>query len=239
MDSSLYAASSVLVAHLRAQEISAHNLANVTTPGFKRHVPLFQPFQAELDSAAAGQGDYVVDFSRGAMEHTGNPLDLAVDGKGFFVLEGPGGYLYTRKGNFSLSDKDLVVDAVGRPVLTDSGSKLHVPSGTREIRVEEGGTVYADGGAIGRVWVVDFETPERLLPAAYTTFADPGGEPAPATVAKPRVVQGVLEGSNTNPVEEMVSMIATLRSFESAQRVIRSIDESLKEAAAAANKVAS
>ena len=233
MDSGIYSAATGLRETLRAQEITANNLANVNTPGYKRRLAVFHPFQRvlaqQLDQGTV-LGGVVVDFSPGPIHHTGNPLDLAIEGKkGFFVLRGSNGYLYTRKGSFTLRGDGTIVDTVGRPLLADGGGELRVPPETREIRVTTSGEVYADQTAIGRIWVVEFDGPPPLVAAAYTAFALAEGARQPATAAQPRILQGALEGSNTNAVDELVSMIALLRSFEASQRTAKAIDESLKE----------
>ncbi len=241
MDSGIYAAATGLTESLRAQEVTANNLANVNTPGYKRRLALFHPFHKVL-AEQVGQGTeiggVVVDFSPGPLHHTGNNLDLAIGSDGFFVLGGESGYLYTRKGNFTLRGDGTIVDTVGRPLLADGGGELRVPPETREIRVTPNGEVYADETAIGRIWVVRFEGTPPLVSAAYTAFALAEEAPAPVTATRPEIVQGAIEGSNTNAVEELVAMVAILRSFQASQRVVKTIDESLEQTATAAQQSA-
>jgi len=228
MDTGTYSAASALLAALRTQEVTAHNLANVNTPGFKRRLAALQPFQEHL---AAAQGEptgttpegVTIDFARGPIDHTGNPLDLALEGEGFFVLRGPQGQLYSRQGSFTLDGSGRIVDSVGRPLLGEGGGELTVPTDTTAIRVDQEGRVFADDTEVGKVWVVDVAKPRAFVPAAYTAFALPPDGPAPHTVERACVMQGALEGSNTNPIDELVSMITTLRSFETAQRSLASL----------------
>ena len=232
MDSGIYSAATGLQGSLQAQDVTSHNLANVNTPGYKRRLAVFQPFQAQLAAQAgplAGTelNGVVVDYTRGPMQQTGNRLDLALNCDGFFVLRGAEGQVYTRQGAFTLSQEGNIVDSVGRPLLSTGGSEIRIPTITREIRVNQDGSVLADGASVGRISVVDVPAPRALVPAAYTAFALAPGAPAPEPVAHPTVAQGALEGSNANAVEEMVSMITTLRGFEASQRVLRSIDENL------------
>jgi len=241
MDPEVYAATAGLAAALRNQDIIARNLANVNTSGFRRRVPVDDPFEAQLSEAQAASpvpGEEVVDFSRGPIARTENPLDLALNCDGFFALAGPSGNVYTRKGSFSLNADGAIVDSVGRSLLSSGGDVLRVPGGTREIRVDPSGEVLADGSSVGKVWVVNVAEPRLLVPAAYTAFSLPESAAAPETAQDAAVEQGALEGSNTNAIEELVSMIANLRSFEASQRVLRSIDESLKQTAAAASATA-
>jgi len=232
MDSGIYSAATGLQANLQAQDVTSHNLANVNTPGYKRRLAVFQPFYSQLaaqsGSLAGTELDgVVIDYSRGPIQQTGNRLDLALNGEGFFVLRGADGQVYTRQGAFSLSSEGAIVDSVGRPLLADGGSEIRVPTNVRELRVSEDGRVLADGASVGRISVVDVPAPRALVPAAYTAFALAPGAAAPERVERPAVMQGALEGSNTNAVDELVSMITTLRGFEAAQRVLRSIDENL------------
>lgn len=242
MDSGLYSAASGLTESLRAQEITANNLANVNTPGYKRRLAVFHPFHkvlADQLSQGTALGDVVVDFSPGPIQHTGNALDFAIHGDGFFVLGGAAAYLYTRKGNFTLRGDGTIVDTVGRPLLGDGGAELRVPPDTRKVRVTTGGQVYADDTALGRIWVVKFEGTPPLEAAAYTAFSLAEGASQPATEPRPQVVQGALEGSNTNAVDELVAMITTLRSFEASQRVVQTIDQSLEQTTTMAQQTAS
>lgn len=243
MDTGVYAAGSALLAHMRAQEVTAHNLANINTPGFKRRLTVFQPFDAHLAAEMAGDGtkSMEIDFARGPIDSTGNPLDMALDCEGFFVLEAADGdgYLYTRKGNFTLDGSGAIVDSVGRHLLGDGGGTLTVPAETNAIRVDHEGRVFADGSAIGRVWVVDVADRRALAPAAGTAFGLPEGGPAPKSVERPAVVQGALEGANVNPVDELVTMIATLRSFEAAQRTLTAFDDTTEQLTKAAQNTSS
>jgi len=241
MDSGVSAATNGLTAYLRAQEVLAHNLANVNTPGFRRRMAVFHSFDEAL-AQAQGESespvDVVVDFRHGPMRETGNPLDLTLGADGFFVLGADEGYLYTRKGNFSLSADGAVVDSLGRPLIGRGGARLRVPADAREIRVDPSGEVFADNTSVGRVWVVEPVDTAQLVPAPYTAFSLPETAPPPTTVREPDLVQGAIEGSNTDPVEEMVNMIATLRSFEAAQRVLRSMSDTTEQMATAASRPA-
>lgn len=228
MDSGSYDAALSLMRALEAQEVHAHNLANVNTPGFKRRLAVSQPFDQHLAEASAQLSeqiaqDVVVDFRHGALQSTGNPLDLALEGDGFFVIEGPNGPLYTRHGVFTLDAQRRIVDSVGRPLQGDAGP-LTVPPDGSAIAVASDGTVSVDGNAIGRVRVVDVPAPRAMQPVGGSAFAVTGGV-TPQRVETPVVRQGAVEQSNANAIDEMVSMIATLRNFEAAQRALRQMSE--------------
>lgn len=237
MDAGLYAATTGLEANVLAQEVIAHNLANVSTTGYKRRLALFQPFHALLaqEQLNGTQPDgIVIDFSEGVLQHTGAPLHLALRGKGFFVVRGPQGEeLLTRNGSFTLDSRGRIVDHAGRAVL-GTGGELTVPPGAT-ITVGEDGTIGARGDEaesvrVGQVRIaaVAIEDRHLLRPAPHAAFAAPRDVLlAPAEGAA--VLQGFLERSNTSAIDELVAMISTLRSFEAAQRTVRSIDQSLDE----------
>jgi flagellar basal body rod protein FlgG len=234
-----YTVASTMTACLKAQEVSAHNLANVNTPGFKRRLAVEQPFHAylaaEREAVQGVQVDGVTtDFSRGAVRPTGNPLDLALGCDGFFVLDGPEGQVYTRRGDFTLDGEGRVVDSLGRTLLSEGGGALRVPGGAVSITVAEDGGVMVDGTVVGRVWVVDVPSPRSLVPAGFTAFTPMDETATPTTVARPVVRQGALEMSNANPIDELVAMVSTLRSYEAAQRTLTSIDQTSEKLTTAA-----
>ena len=239
MDAAAYTAAGAMATNLRVQEISSHNLANVNTPGFKRRLAIFQPFHAHLAAAqtavqGADAAGVVVDFGQGPINATGNPLDLALDCEGFFVVEGQQGRLYTRRGNFTLDAEGRICDTLGRPLLAEGGGKLRVQPGAGAISVAEDGRMLADGIDIGKIWVVDVPKPRTLVPAGFTAFSAPPGGPTPKAVERSVVKQGALEMSNANPIEELVAMITTLRSFEAARQTLTGMDKTSEKLAQAA-----
>jgi len=237
MDSGSYDAALSLMRSLEAQEVHAHNLANVNTPGFKKRLAVTQAFDQHL-AEASGQlsqqiaQDVVVDFRQGALTSTGKPLDLAIEGDGFFVIEGPNGPLYTRHGVFTVDAQRRIVDSVGRPLLGDGGPLTVPPDGT-EIGVGPDGTVSVDNNPIGRIRVVDVPPPRAMHPVGGSAFAVADGV-TPQQTEEATVRQGAIEQSNSNAIDEMVSMIATLRSFEAAQRALRQMSEITEQLSQAA-----
>lgn len=228
MDSGSYDAALSMLRDLQAQEVHAHNLANVNTPGFKRRLAISQSFDQHLAEASGELSqqiaqDVVIDFRQGPLLSTGNPLDLAIEGNGFFVIEGPGGPLYTRHGVFTLDAQRRIVDGVGRPLLGDGGPLTVPPDGT-EVGVGPDGTVSADGNVIGRIRLVDVPPPRAMQPVGGSAFAVTG-DVTPRRAEEAAVRQGAIEQSNANAIDEMVSMIATLRNFEAAQRALRQMSE--------------
>jgi flagellar basal-body rod protein FlgF len=229
-----YIALSRLAAQNRVTDVIANNLANADTPGFRASQAVFATYVAR-DGNAAG-GDAVMaqdratwrDMSQGPLQSTGNPLDLALSGDGFFVVETPRGERLSRAGRFSLSPQGTIVDAGGNPVLGEGGP-LVLPAGSREVTVAGDGTVRSGDITLGRLRVVNVANPQALEAEGGRLFAVPDGvrlEP----VERPAVVQGSLEGSNVRAISEMVRMMAELREFQFAAQFVEREGERLTSA---------
>lgn len=210
-------------------DIIANNLANLSTSGFKSERPVFEDYvmplaTADDESGAAAEIHYVHDtalfrdFVEGPQKTTGNPLDLSINGKGWFVLEGEEGELYTRNGHFRLDPEGRVVAASGDPLLTENGPIVLAP-GETGLHVAEDGTVTTSLGAKGRLQVVRFENEPLLEKRESGVFAaTPDQNPEPAENF--RVSQGILEGSNVNAIQEITSMIQVTRAYTTAARTL-------------------
>lgn len=216
MDMPGYIVLSRLSAQQRATEVLAHNMANADTPGFRGSQPVFTSYldrRTGADAAVMTQDRATWrDMTPGPLQATGNPLDLALPGEGFFVLETGRGERYTRAGRFTLSPEGRIVDPEGNPVLGDAGP-IAVPRGDSRITVAGDGTVRTETGPLGRLRIVRFADPQRLAAEGDRLFERPQGLEA-EPVAEPRVVQGSVEGSNVRPIVEMVRMMAELREFQ-------------------------
>lgn len=230
----LYAAATALDAAQRAHEVTADNLANSSTPGYRQKGARFESLDRLLGRDASATGDIVgthlsatyTDFRPAALNMTGNPLDLALsEADQFFVVQGPNGPLYTRDGGFRMTPAGGVVTTLGYPLLGEGGP-VALPPNAASINVAPDGSVTADGAPAGRVRVVRIADPSRLTTAGLTLFAAPA-DLAPEPVVG-RVRQGYREGSNVNPASAMVGMIASGRYYDAAQRALRAIAESVQ-----------
>jgi flagellar basal-body rod protein FlgG len=222
-------------------EVLANNIANSATLGYKKDNLFIQVMKEAGLSQVEGLGDLkgldskqFTDFSEGSFAQTQNPLDLAIQGRGFFVLETPQGIRYTRNGNFSLSTDGTVVNSDGYPVLSTSGH-IQIPQPEKtagiSIAINERGEVTVGKTVLGQVRIADFSDLAQLKKAGQTMFMTDAPEKH-ATVDGHSVVvrQGFLEESNVEPLGEMIQLVELTRSFETDQRTIKAQDTTLERA---------
>ena len=201
--------------------IIAHNLANVSTAGFKRKCSTFSKSLIDQGAGAieetGGEIDLYTtfDFSQGTFVRTGRSLDFALHGKGFFVIETPDGPLYTRNGMFQLDKNGQIADSSGRIVAGQSGPISIPPStGLSQINVSSDGNISAAGASIGKFKLVDFKDKEgELIAAGLNCFHAPETA-VPQPPENLIVRQGFQENSNVKMVEELVDMIMVTRLYE-------------------------
>ena len=207
--------------------IIAHNLANVSTTGYKRRYISFSNILKEQQAGATGftgevNSEVTFDFSQGDPVETNRSLDFALCGKGFFVIETPDGPLYTRNGMFRLNQNRQIVDSMGRMVAGENGPIAIPPNvGLSQIHVSNDGTVSsADGIAIGKFQLVDFKDDQnKLVPAGMNCFYAPE-DITPEPGENLTVKQGFREASNVKLVEELVDMIMVSRLYEANMKFI-------------------
>jgi flagellar basal-body rod protein FlgG len=247
MITGLFTSASGMLAESARHEAIANNLANVSTTGFKKDqtVVRAEPVQAlrrlsdqiiSINGLATdlapeigvrGQGAEVEaiipNMTQGAFMETSNPTDLAIQGQGFFVIDTVRGRRYTRQGDFSLNARGELVTQNGDPVLTTTGAKI--VAGHRKLVIRADGAIELDGEEAGRLATVLADGSDMLMKEGEGLFA-----PAPGARFKDAgatLMQGHLERSNVNAVQEMVEMIEAMRAYESNQRAIMAQDETL------------
>ena len=237
------------------QETIVNNLANSEVPGFKRDSLFFR----ELGNAKKRHsGDYPdwrinrlegiwTDFEQAKLRRTGNHLDVAISGKGFFAVKTPNGVQYTRNGNFMRNGQGILVNMLGHPVLDTVGAQIFVPSSFRTPIIDASGVIRGRDDLLGidtilgQLQVSDFpelydhnlraQTPyQPVLRKSENGFfiPQPGSTPVPATGFE--ISQGFLEEANVQPVLEMVKMIEVFRSYEADQKAIQVQDSTLDRA---------
>jgi flagellar basal-body rod protein FlgF len=229
MSDAIYTAGTGAMVQQMRLELLSNNLANVNSPGYKADRALFRAYLPGGDESAAGAPNLHVqfdgsriDFSDGPVKPTGNPLDLALAGSGFFSVETPGGVRYTRSGNFTRSADGLLTTQDGHPVLGDGGP---IQLGRGAVSVDSQGNVSVDGAGAGRLSLVDFPEPDRLEKAGDGLLVPVEGADGEALAENVSVRQGFVEMANVNPILEMTEMVEVLRTYEAYQKMIRAISD--------------
>ncbi len=229
MQNTIWSAVAGSTYQMRRLDVIANNLANVNTVGFRADRVDFSAYLAQIrdrqfDSARRGLRD-INDMiqtrttkSNGVIQPTNNPLDMALNGPGFFVVSGPDGERYTRAGDFRTDAEGQLTTADGELVLGDGGPiQLREDAGTPEVTEE--GAVFQNGEEIGRLRIVEFENPDSLVKVSGRAFRA-GRNTQIIENTGTAVVPRSLEGSNVNMMREMVAIVQAERAFDSYQRVI-------------------
>lgn len=238
MDSGYYAACAGLKAQTQALEIVANNLANLQTTGYRGEQPTFRALLASSGTEAMLPLNRVVndfgilagtrvDLSPGNLERTGNPLDLAIEGSGFFAVQTKAGVLYTRNGNFQVSSQGQLVTVSGDLVMGDQGP-ITVPRGAVSISAD--GTISVDGAVAGKLKLVEFARGSSPVPESTSYFSVPNDQVKPAPDSYVR--QNMLEASNVNAVTAVVSLITVQRQAEMLERAMSVFHSDLNHIAA-------
>ncbi len=220
----------------RQLEATANNIANVNTPAFKGERLMFREYLVDTpssDTRFAQPISFVQDIGvlrdteEGPMTKTDNPLDLAISGDGYFVVETPDGPRYTRNGHFRLDEAGMIVNTDGYPLMQAEGEPLIIAPNEREINVTADGAVATENGPLGKIRVVRFENEQQLRKVAGGLY---DAMDAPEDVDEPHVLQGMVEESNVVAVKELTNMISILRQYEGVQKLIDNENERMTRA---------
>jgi flagellar basal-body rod protein FlgF len=230
----LYAAATGMEAAANAHEVTSRNLAHASVPGFRKMLSTFEamknPHAETREEQLAGTESKTpaFDFTAGPLSRTDAPLDMALDGDGFFVVNGPQGPLYTRAGTFQLDGQGQLVTPDGLAVKSASGT-ITIPPNTPVSQVVVGpdGTVRAGKEELGKLEIRRFDNPQALRSVGATLFDAPSQlAPQPSQA---RVVQGVREMSNVSAVSELVNLIAAQRHYEMSQKAATAMDRAAQK----------
>ena len=219
----------------------SNNLANVSTTGFKRQIPVSHSFEATItqqleasgvtlnanNTGAAGATQNVLDPSAGSFKYTGNSFDIAIEGEGFFEVSNKNGVFYTRQGALSMDATGRLTTPGGHVVNGVSGD-IRVTNG--EPRIDKQGRVWENDNQVGQLKVVTFNDPKNLQKVGAGLYSAVGTSGQMLDDSEIRVRQGYLESSNVVMMNEMVQMMETMRHFETSQRLIKGYDELLDNA---------
>ena len=228
MPNTIYIALSRQMALRRQMDVTANNLANMNTNGFKREGVMFNEYLEEprFNEKLAFVEDVASwrNFSNGPLKTTGGSLDMAIDGPGFFKVQGENGIRYTRNGAFTMDADRQITTLQGYPVLNENDQPIVVPEGFgMRLDVGEDGTIVdldleAGQNAIGRLHIVDFPDPQVLEAEGSNLFRT---DIVAETSLDSRVLQGVVEQSNVSGIVEVTTMIDTARAYESTSRLLQ------------------
>jgi len=219
----------------RAMDIVATNVANMNTAAYKVEAPMFSEYMmptAEADDrngpGKTGNLSYVLDMgvhrdmSEGQITQTGNPLDLAISGDGYFAIQTQAGERYTRSGHFSVDVDGQLVTPQGHLVLSDAGAPITLNPEDGQVEISRDGTISAGEITVGRIGVVTFDDPRGMKKMGDTHLAT---DEAARPLDTPNVIQGAIEGSNVKSMVEMTRMIDVMRAYTSTQRTINKMGE--------------
>jgi len=239
MDNSLLVSLSQQIAAYRSMDVIANNIANASTPGFKRESAKFEEYVTMVRPSEGQTGKQPISFvkdagtvrdtSQGNITATGAPLDLALNGDGFFAVATPQGERYTRDGHFSLNGAGQIITSDGYAVQGEGGAITVTPT-DGDIHVAADGTISSvvNGtlNQLGKLRLTDFADPRSLTRQGANLYSTTqSGIPAKATV-----VQGALESSNVQPVLEISKMIEVMRAYEATATLSKSQDDMTRDA---------
>ena len=215
----------------RRLEIISNNIANVSTPGFKVSRPVFNAFTGEdessnemLQNTFVSMYDSYLNFAAAPLLETGNNLDFAIEGEGFFVVSTKDGPMYTRNGKFTINNDKKLVTANGDPVLGKSGE---ITIDGKEINVENDGSIYVDDTFVDAIKIVDFEDKKYIRNYGKNLFINTKEGSSEIIPENSTIRQGYYEASNVDVMREMIEMIHTVRAYEAYTKVGESLDNVL------------
>jgi flagellar basal body rod protein FlgG len=203
----------------------SQNIANAQTPAYKRVVSVQRPFSSEMDVAAAALS---IDPSAGPLRATSNPLDLAIEGDGFFVFQGLDGLAMSRRASLKLDPQGRLVNELGLPIQTDRG-EVRVPLPASGLHIDNHGEIWLGERSLGRLQMVTVGNPSELRPLGdglYGTAAANAMQPAELA----SIQSGRMEASNVNTSAEMVRLMETTRHFEAMARLVQGYDDTMDKA---------
>jgi flagellar basal-body rod protein FlgF len=237
MDSGYYAACSALISQTEALDTIANNLANASTVGYRGEQNIFSSVLADAGNASGSPldqamnsygilGGTTLDMSQGALQKTGNNLDLAIEGRGYFIVQTANGVAYTRAGDFQVSAHGQLVTSKGDAVMGDRGV-ISMPPGN--VAISADGTISSNGAVVGKLKVVEFAPTTHLASIGNAYYSAPANSAMSATDSSVR--QGMLESSNVNPITGMVQLVMAQRSAEMAQRALAMFNSEIDKTA--------
>lgn len=227
MKNTLYIALSRQTSLWDQLDMVANNIANVNTTGYKGAQPYFTEYLSKsktdeklLDDRLSFVHDFGIsrNFAEGVFSSTGNSLDVAIHGDGYFAIETPQGIRYSRNGQFKLNQDGMLVNNSGYAVLGQNGNPIFIAPEETQINIARDGSISTENGVVATFQIVEFDNLQKLRATHSGLYENPIDNAA--TVVTPQVEQGMLEQSNVNAVMEMTNMIKLQRAYENVQKMI-------------------
>jgi len=236
MDQISILAAAGMQARMQSLDIQANNIANASTGGYKSDSEFYTVFTSEAASDEAQDTPTTLpmiqkhwtDFSQGLLEPTNNPLDLGLQGKGFFVVQGPSGPLYTRHGSFRLSTDGTMVTGDGYALLDKNGQAIKLTA-NQPLQVSPDGTLSQNGQDLGQIQLADFQDHGSVTKQGHSYFQNISGRP-PADPADLQVYQGKVEASNVSAAHGAMRLVTLSRQFEMMQKALAISNDMGREA---------
>ena len=220
----------------RRMDMTANNIANINTTGYREEKPLFEEYLSKGKQSNDTPVSFVSDVrsirntNNGSLQSTGHTFDMALQGAGFFSTKDANGNIsYTRDGRFRTDETGKLVNNVGSAVLGDGGAEINIPTNAKDIVVKADGSVLADGSNIGKIQIAQFDNELLLNKLEDGRYTAPNGVITNGKQDNVQIFQGMLESSNVNPVIALTDMVDIARKYETAQKIISDEDERIRE----------
>jgi flagellar basal-body rod protein FlgF len=228
MNITISLAASRLVAQQRAMDVTANNIANANTPGFRTERVQFSDWIDQQPGTVPVSGGSTVTYTQdratyresqpGTLTHTANPFDLALSGDGYFTVNTKAGPRLTRDGRFGLMPDGTVADSNGNAVLDVAGKPIQIAPTDTQISIAGDGSISTESGQVGKIGIVQPADPMKLRAEGATNLISDG---TTSPIAAPGIVQGAIEGSNVQPVMEVTRMMDDLRQFQFVTQLVQ------------------
>jgi len=226
MENAVFIGLSRQMAMRRQMDIIANNLANMNTTSYRGESVLFEEYL--MPTGGNRKSSFVLDWGvlrstkEGPVQTTGNPLDVAVTGPGYLVVDAPAGRRYSRNGHLRLNEAGQLSTVEGYPVLDTGNQPIRLDPRDGQVTISRDGSISNANGQVGRLSLVEFRNEQSLRKAGDNLYSSDEPE-QPAAVSE--IVQGAIEGSNVEPIVEMTKMVELMRGYQGVQRMLESEQE--------------
>lgn len=247
MSDGIWSAVSGATAQLKALDAAAENVANASTPGYRAERAIFREVLANANTQRTGFAlryatvdQTATDTTPGMIQPTGQPLDVAIQGEGYFVVKTPAGERYTRCGSLKTGVDGTLQTQGGAPVLDVGRKPIHIPTDAKSVSIGADGTISADGASVGELLCVKFDQPSLLMREGGGLLRTPtsadGVDAATLATARPQAITpkletGAIEQSNSVAVRGMIDIVSASRSFEVCERMVDAFKDADRKAA--------